>query len=177
MRFGGSTIFQAPHYYGGSRPRLKLNASLKAFALMNRLHWWPVMLVLAFFVSACNGKTVRKNDPDDIERGLATIKKLYFNIQNENLNSAALMFGPEFEPNEPQAILQALTDTLGKLNDIDVVVSSSYYSAEKGTVDIEMRYEVACHYERGGSRDVVSLKGSSFETLHVMGFQCSLTGP
>lgn len=130
--------------------------------------------MLMFFI-ACDTQVVRRNDPTDVVQAREAGGRFYQLIAANELDSASTLFGPSVGKEDGAKLIESTATMRGHLVDAIPYLIETIVTIENGQVrQVVCNYKVAAVYSEGKTEELVNMKGATFGTMKIVGYEIAL---
>jgi hypothetical protein len=131
-------------------------------------------LLLVAVTSSCETSITRRNDADDMRRGMDLAREFYREVQAGRFEEATNFISTSDLPKEDALKLLTTIKTMrGDLDSVQTTSTGSVFTVADGDTTEEQSIELKCFYTQGTSTEELVIKRQS-GVLKIVGYQFNM---
>lgn len=131
-------------------------------------------LLLLIIASSCHTSITRRNDEDDMRRGMDLAREFYREVQAGRFEEATTFINHSDLPKEDALKLLTTIQTMrGNLDSVQTTATGSVFTVADGDTTEEQSVKLKCFYTQGTSTEELVLHRVD-GTLKIVGYQFNL---
>ncbi len=132
----------------------------------------PLLLIVA--LCSCHTSITRRNDADDMQRGMDLARKFYREVQAGRFEEATRFVSTSNLPKEDALKLLTTIKTMrGDLDSVQTTTTGSVFTVADGDTTEEQSIELKCFYTQGTSTEELVIKREN-GALKIVGYQFNM---
>lgn len=136
-------------------------------------HFLASLLLLAF-TSSCHTSITRRNDEDDMRRGMDLARQFYREVQAGRFDEATTFINhSDLSKEDALKLLTTIQTMRGTLDSVQTTTTGSVFTVADGDTTEEQSIELKCFYTQGTSTEELVLNRVN-GTLMIVGYQFNM---
>jgi|JI10StandDraft_1071094.scaffolds.fasta_scaffold107816_2 hypothetical protein len=133
-----------------------------------------VFLLLLTIMSSCQTSITRRNDADDMSRGMDLARDFYREVQAGNFEEATNFIShSDLSKEDALKLLTTIQTMRGDLDSVQTTTTGSVFTVAEGDTTEEQSIELKCFYTQGTSTEELVLKRKD-GGLKIVGYQFNM---